>query len=67
MKIFDLLKPMSGKAAARRRERELADKLEKLMETNDEETFRKGLEQEFGITPDHPNYQGIMDVWRNAE
>ena len=42
-------------------------KLEKLMETNDEDTFREGLEKEFGIKPGDPRYEKAMNAWREAE
>jgi len=67
MTTFDSHKPRSGLADARRRERELKVKLERLMEIDDEETFKAGLKIEFGSGPGHANYQAIMDVWRDAE
>jgi hypothetical protein len=53
MKTFDSFRPRSARAQARLRERELKQKLEKLLEIDDEETFRAGLEEDFGIKPDH--------------
>jgi hypothetical protein len=67
MAIFDSHKPRSGLADARRRERELKMKLERLMEISDEETFKAGLKIEFGIGPGHPKYELIMNLWRCAE
>lgn len=67
MGIFNLLKPKTAKGTIRQRELDLMAKLEKLMEINDEETFREGLEKEFGIKPGHPRYEETMNVWRGAE
>jgi hypothetical protein len=66
MKTFDSFRPESGRAAARRRERELKRKLEELLEVEDEETFRAGLEEDFGINPDHPRYKEMLKIWRGS-
>src|ERR1017187_1179391 len=66
MKTFDSFRPGSGRAAARRREREVKQKLEKLLEVEDEETFRAGLEEDFGIRPDHPRYKEMLKIWRGS-
>jgi hypothetical protein len=67
MTTFDSHKPRSGLADARRRERELKAKLERLMEIHDEETFKAGLMSEFGIGPGHPKYEAIIALWRGVE
>jgi hypothetical protein len=67
MKTFDSFRPMSGRAASRRRERDLKQKLEKLLEIDDEETFKVGLEEDFGITPDHPKYDEMLKIWRGSK
>jgi hypothetical protein len=64
---FEFLKPRSGKSEARKRERELARKIERLMESRDEETFKTGLERDLGIKPDHPRFAEILNVWRGAQ
>jgi len=66
MTLFDFLKPRTAKGEIKKRERELMAKLVKLMEIDDEETFRAGLAEEFGITPEHPRYKQIMDAWRDG-
>jgi hypothetical protein len=66
MKPFDSFRPRSGRAAARFREQELKRKLEKLLEADDEETFQAGLEEDFGITSDHPKYREMFRIWRGA-
>jgi hypothetical protein len=66
MKTFDSLRPRSGKAAARLRERELKRKLEQLLRVDDEETFRAGLAEDFGITQDHPKYSEMLKIWRGS-
>jgi hypothetical protein len=64
---FESLKPRSGKSEARKRERELARKIERLMEIRDEATFKAGLERDLGIKPDHPRFAEILNVWRGAQ
>ncbi len=66
METFDSFRPRGGRAAARLRERELKRKLEKLLEVGDEDTFRTGLEEDFGITPDHPKYGEMLKIWRGS-
>jgi len=41
-------------------------RLEKLMEIDDESTFREGLEKEFGMRPDDPRFEKAMNAWREA-
>jgi hypothetical protein len=41
--IVNFLKPKTAKGNISQRERDLMAKLEKLMEINDEDTFREGL------------------------
>jgi hypothetical protein len=66
MKTFDSFRPRSGQAAARLREREIKRKLEQLLEVDDEETFREGLAEDFGITLDHPRYAEMLKIWRGS-
>jgi len=66
MKTFDSFRPRSGQAAPLLRERELKRKLEQLLEIDDEETFRAGLAEDFGITPDHPKYLEMLKIWRGS-
>jgi hypothetical protein len=66
MTIFEFLKPRSGKGEAKKRERDLARKVERLMETRDEDTFKAGLERDLGIKPDHPRFAEILKVWRSV-
>jgi hypothetical protein len=66
MKAFDSFRPRSGRAQARLREQELKQKLEKLLQLDDEETFRSGLKEDFGITPDHPKYVEMLKIWRGS-
>jgi hypothetical protein len=65
MKTFDSFRPRSGLAAGLR-ERELKQKVEKLLEVDDEETFKSGLENDFGIAPDHPKYGEMLKIWRGS-
>jgi hypothetical protein len=64
---FEFLKPRSGKSEARKREREVARKIELLMEIRDEETFKAGLDRDLGVKPDHPRFEEILRVWRGAQ
>ena len=66
MKTFDSFRPRSGRVQARLRERELKQKLEKLLEVDDEETFKTGLVEDFGIRPDHPRYGEMLRIWRGS-
>jgi phosphoenolpyruvate synthase/pyruvate phosphate dikinase len=63
---YDSFRPRSGRAQARLREREFKQKLEKLLEIDDEETFRAGLEEDFGIKPDHPKFREMLKIWRGS-
>jgi hypothetical protein len=67
MEAFDSFRPRSGRAQARLRERQLKQKLEKLLEANDEETFRAKLAEDFGITPAHPKFAAMLKVWRDSQ
>lgn len=64
---FEFLKPRSGKGEARKREREVARKIQRLMEIRDEETFKAGLERDLRIKPEHPKFAEIINVWRDAQ
>lgn len=64
MTVFDEMKPRSGEASALRRERNLAKQLEGLMILDDEETFRRALAEEFGITEKDRRYEQILKTWR---
>ncbi|HXZ39702.1 MAG TPA: hypothetical protein VEG68_03100 [Terriglobales bacterium] len=65
-KAFEIAKPRTPRGEARRREQELMNRLAKLMEIDDEQTFEEGLQSDFGITPDDPRYEEIKRVWRDA-
>jgi hypothetical protein len=62
--IFEFFKPKSGLTEAKRRQREVERATERLMDIDDEETFKAGLEHDFGIKPDHPKFKEILNVWR---
>jgi len=66
MSSFESERPRTARAQARRRERLLSEKLQKLLQTNDEETFKKGLAEDFGINPDHPKYAEMLKIWRGS-
>jgi hypothetical protein len=63
---FESLRPRSSRAQARLRERQLKEKMEKLLEAGDEETFKAGLTEDFGIKPDHPKFKEMLKIWRAA-
>ena len=67
MRIFDVVKPRSGKTDAQKRAKDVQRLMEKLMESEDIETFRAGLKDDLGITEDHPNYETMLSIWNNAE
>jgi hypothetical protein len=62
----EFFRPRTGRAQARRRERQLKEKLEKLLRSGDEETFKAGLEDDFGIKPDHPKFAEMLKIWRGS-
>ena len=66
MKSFESLRPRTSRAQARLRERQLKEKLEKLLEAGDEETFKTGLAEDFGIKPDNPKFEEMLRIWRAA-
>lgn len=65
MRLFSVFKPRTAKGNIRQRELDLMAKLEKLMDADDEHTFREGLEKEFGLKPGHPKYETAMSTWRD--
>lgn len=66
MTLFDSLRPRTPRGQARLRERQLKEKLEQLLEAEDEETFKRGLEEDFGIRPDHAKYAEMLKIWRGS-
>jgi hypothetical protein len=48
------------------RERQLREKLERLLEIEDEATFKAGLAEDFGVKPDHPKYAEMLKIWRGG-
>jgi hypothetical protein len=65
MKIFDEHRSRSGTADARKREREVARLITRLLEMDDEAKLLEGL-ADLGITPEHPRYNEILKIWRDA-
>jgi hypothetical protein len=66
MTSFESMRPRTSRAQARLRERQLKEQLEKLLEVGDEETFKAGLAEDFGIKSDHPKYSEMLKIWRGA-
>lgn len=66
MTIFENAKSRTGPGEAKRRARIVSKSIRQLLETNNEKEFIEGLEKDFGITPDHPNYAKIIAVWKGA-
>ncbi len=66
MTSFESLRPRTSRGQARLRERELKEKLEKLLEIRDEEAFKAGLQEDFGIKPDHPKFTEMLKIWRGS-
>jgi alpha-D-ribose 1-methylphosphonate 5-triphosphate diphosphatase PhnM len=66
-KPFQVAKPRTPKGEARKREQELMEKLAKLMEIDDEQTFEEGLQADFGIRRDDPRFEQIKRVWRGGQ
>ena len=65
MTVFDEHKSRTGRSDARRREREVARLITKLLEMDDEEKLLEGL-ADLGITPDHSRHKEILKIWREA-
>ena len=66
MKSFEDLRPRTNRAQARLRERQRRQKLEKLLQVDDEDTFKAGLAEDFGIKSDHPRFDEMLSVWRGG-
>jgi hypothetical protein len=65
MKIFDEYRSRSGKADARKREREVARLITRLLEMDDEAKLLEGL-ADLGVTHEHARYNEILKIWRDA-
>jgi sugar diacid utilization regulator len=65
MTIFDDNKSRTGMSDARKREREVARLMTKLLEMEDETKLLEGL-ADLGVTPDHPRHKEILRIWRDA-
>ena len=65
MKIFDEHRSRSGTADARKREREVARLITRLLEMDDEARLLEGL-ADLGIKREHPRYNEILKIWRDA-
>jgi hypothetical protein len=66
MTSFESSRPRTSRAQARLRERQLKERLQKLLEMGDEETFKAGLAEEFGIKADHQKFAEMLKIWRGA-
>lgn len=66
MMSFESSRPRTSRAQARLRERELKKQLERLLEEDDEETFKVGLARDFGIGPNHPKLTEMLKIWQGA-
>jgi|HubBroStandDraft_6_1064221.scaffolds.fasta_scaffold4643895_1 hypothetical protein len=65
MTIFDENKSRTGMSEAKKREREIARLMTRLLEMDDEDELLKGL-ADLGITPEHPRYKEIVRIWSDA-
>ena len=63
---FDEGKPRSHKAEVLRRERIVMKKLSNLLALKDEESFRKKLEEVFGVKPGSQQFEDALKAWRLA-
>jgi hypothetical protein len=56
--------PKSSKAEIRERERVQKDRLNRVLQASDEALFQSLLEQEFGVSPSHPRFALMLQIWR---
>jgi len=54
----------SPKAAARRREREVLEKMATLLMVGSEAELCRALEEDFGLKRDNPTFRETVRVWR---
>ncbi len=64
MSLFDEHKPRTHRASTIQREKQLARKLQELMEIGDEAEFIDALEEEFEIEKSDDRFRAILKVWR---
>lgn len=66
MSLFDQHEPRTHRANMRQREKELARKLQELMEIADEAEFIAALQEEFEIKKSDERFSEILKVWREG-
>jgi hypothetical protein len=65
-KPFDEGKPLSYKAQVRKREKIVVEEMAKLLALESEDDLGKTLKKVYGITPEMPQYQKILSIWRSS-
>ena len=58
--------PRSPRASAAARERITADQMRALLLYSDENALVSALKEKYGVSPRHPNFETIMQIWRSA-
>lgn len=56
--------PRSPRTESLRLQRDMLRRMQRLLEIRVEEEFVETLRGELGISADHPNFRGILKVWR---
>jgi hypothetical protein len=64
---FHEAKPLTAKAAARAREREVMDKMDDMLSLRDERDFKEALTEFLELTPGEPRYEAALAVWRSLQ
>jgi hypothetical protein len=64
-KPFDEGKALSYKAEVRKREKIVIAEMAKLLALESEDDLGQTLRKVYGITPEMPQYEEILAIWRN--
>jgi hypothetical protein len=59
--------PKTPKAAAMRREREMAAQMAELLAERDERGLVQILKNKYDLTPKDPRYSAFMQIWRDLQ
>ncbi|MGD0822984.1 MAG: hypothetical protein ABR908_00275 [Terriglobales bacterium] len=64
---FQAAKPRTAKGEARRREAETMRTMGDLADMENEEEFKRALQELFGIKPGDPEYKKAMAIWAEIQ
>lgn len=63
---FDEARPLTPRAAAQKREREIAKQLEDLLAATSEEEFRQEIFRLFDTVPGESRYEAALAIWKSS-